>query len=121
MRPSNSLVLNAPANASVNSTPVYATDIVQTSAQAVASGTAAGTLQMQASDDYLPGSPTTSSASQPTHWNNIGAPVTVAGAGSYLIPVIETSYEWLRVSYTDTTGGTATGTLLIRQKSNAFG
>lgn len=107
MRPNNSLILNAVlANANQNSKVIWANDIVRASFQLAATGTAAGTIQIQASNDQATGT----SAGQfiPTNWNNVGSPVTVNGAGSYIVPEIECSYEYLRLTYTDTSGGTFT-------------
>lgn len=115
MRPNNSLILNAlPANANQVSTVVWALDIVRASFQWVATGTAAGTLNVQASNDQAFGAP----ANQflPTNWATI-ATIAVPSSGPFNSGEIETSYEYLRVTYTDGSGGTATGTISVRMKS----
>ncbi len=106
MLPGNVVILNpVTAAASINSGPIWATKMLRCSIQFVATGTAAGNFQLQASNDQNTGLPNDNFV--PSHWNNIGSPVTVSGAGSYLAPFIELSYEYLRLVYTDTSGGTA--------------
>lgn len=123
MRPSNSLVINAAsAAANKNSVPLWADNIVRVSFQVVASNSsAAGTIQVQVSDDQSVGLP----ANQfiPTNWANLGSPVTLTGSSSLnaLVPAIEVAYEYIRIVYTDTTGATATGTISARAKAIALG
>lgn len=125
MRPNNNPLpfagnlFSVPANINQASLAQWAWDIVLASFQLVATGTAAGTIQIQASDDKAIGLP--ANQFQPTNWNNIGTPVTVSGAGSYLVPSgTEISYEYLRLVYTDASGGSATGNISARMKSNAL-
>lgn len=71
------------------------------SAQITATGSGAGTLIIQASNDE----PTNSTA--PVNWSAIpSATITVTGAGAYLIPKIELCYQWVRLVYTNTGSGT---------------
>lgn len=119
MRPNNNALLSAVA-ASANQASVaqWAWDIIRASFQLTATGTAAGAIQVQASNDKAVGLPP--NQFQPTNWSNVGAPVTVAGAGAYITPVVECSYEYLRIIYTDSSSGSATGTLSARMKSAAL-
>lgn len=120
MRANNNLILSAlPASANQVSNPQWSDNIVRASFQFLATdSSAAGTLQAQGSNDHAVGLPPNQFV--PANWNNIGSPVTVAGKGPYLIPAIECSYEYLRVTYTDTSSGMAIGTISIRMKSMAL-
>lgn len=71
------------------------------SAQATSTGTGAGTLQMQASNDQ----PVIGTAA-PANWSNVGSPVTVAGAVSVILPATDISYQFIRFVYTNTGTGT---------------
>lgn len=88
------LALNALSAASnQNSAAIDASYLVECSLQGVVTTTALGTLKLQCSNER----------SSPTHWSNIsGATVSVTGAGNFIIPKIEVSYQWLRAVYTDT-------------------
>jgi len=89
--------------ATVNSAAIPAMNLFYCSAQIAATGSAAGTLVIQASNDDLSGEPTL----VPTNWSSIAtATVSVAGAGAYLIPTITLCYQYVRVSYTNTGAGT---------------
>lgn len=79
------------------------------SAQAVVTGTGVGTLNIQASND----NPSTlqrdaSGNYQVINWTNISAAtVAITGAGSFLIPKLETAYAFTRVQYVFTSGSIA--------------
>lgn len=123
MRPNNNILnfgtIAAPntapsAYSNLNSIAQWALDIVRCSFQVVASGTAAGTLQIQGSNDLAFGLPP--NQFQPTNWFNIGTAATVAGAGVYevgdvfktsIIP-LECSYEYLRLTFVSTKAGIQT-------------
>lgn len=78
-------------------------------------GTAAGTLQLQVSNDQAPSGQALGFT--PTNWSNVGTAVTVtAGPAVFLIPATELAYEYVRAVYTDSTSGTATGTVSVRAK-----
>jgi hypothetical protein len=98
-------------NASTTSTQAFdTTNTFRGSAQAVFSdGAAAGSLSFQGSNDQtnagnLPGVFT------PTHWNNIGSPVVVAAGATSLLPLLEFSYRWVRVTFVSSGGA---GTITI--------
>jgi hypothetical protein len=66
-----------------------------------AGGTITGTLVVQASNDLL----------NPTNWVAIPSQtVSVTGAGVFIIPKFDVSYQWLRIVYTKTTS--AAGALI---------
>lgn len=101
------------ANAAVNQTSaaVDCSYVIAASLQVVSTGTAAGTVKLQASNDAPgPGSP--------SNFTDIpSASVAVAGAGSYLIPKLDISYQYIRAVYTFTSG---TGTITLNLKSIGF-
>lgn len=123
MRPNNNAInfgtiaspsLTPSAYASSNSIAQWAWDMVRCTFQVVASGSAAGTLQIQASNDQSFGLP--KDQFQPTNWFNVGTAATVAGAGVYevgdvfktsIIP-LECSYEYLRLTFASTKAGVQT-------------
>lgn len=102
------------AYGNLNSIAQWADNIVRCTFQVVASGTAAGTLQIQASNDQAFGLP--ANQFQPTNWFNVGTAATIAGAGAYevgdvfktsVIP-LECSYEYLRLTFVSTKAGVQT-------------
>jgi hypothetical protein len=109
MRLLNDILMNASdASANVNSLGIDSSFMVAVSASAVVTGTAAGTLKLQACNDKL----------TPTHWIDVpSASQAVAGAGNYLIPKLDVAYQWLRVIYVSTSG---TGTITANLKSIGF-
>lgn len=116
MRPNNSLIIPSQvANLSINSTPVWADCIVRASVQAVVTGTVNGAIQLQVSNEQAFGAPANQFV--PTNWSDLGSSIPLTSAGSYSIPLFESSYEYLRVVYADASSGSATGTVAVRIKS----
>lgn len=102
MRQENINAIVSQAAATVTGSPIPAMNLLYGSAQITATGSAAGTLKFQASND-VPRSPTT----PPTHWNDIpSATVAVSGAGSFMIPKTDLCYQFIRLVYTNTGTGT---------------
>lgn len=92
---------------------IDASHILAISAQAVTTGTSTGTLKFQASND-APGV-----SGNPTNWTDIASQsVSIAGAGTYLIPKFDVSYQWLRVVFTHTNA--AAGSITVNLKSIGF-
>lgn len=109
MKPSNDLV-TGDVSASFNSSPIQATFVLYGSVQATLSGggSPVGVLKVQASNDQ----PLTGA---PQNWNDLSSiTVNVTADGSFLIPIFNLSYEWIRLVYTRTSG---TGTASIRVKT----
>jgi hypothetical protein len=78
----------------------------------VGAGTVNGSMQLQCSNDKAIGA--RPDRFQPTNWVNVGSSVAIATASSnYLIPYTELSYEYIRVLYTDASGGAATSSIQI--------
>lgn len=100
------------AAATVNSVALDAENLYQCSAQIVCTGSAAGTLKLQASNDIQLGQQP--STLTPTNWSDIpSATVTVSGAGSYLIPKTDICYQYVRLVYTNS----GTGTISVNIKA----
>jgi hypothetical protein len=74
------------------------------SLQVVTTGTAAGSVKLQVSND---------DNGSVTNWSDLtGATVSVSGANVYLIPAQNMSYQYVRAVYTVTSGtGTITATM----------
>lgn len=121
MRPDNSVLsLNVSNSASFNSGVAWGWGIVRASVQVtVSSGSATGIVQLQSSNQKAIGA--TPNTFIPTFWNNIGSASVVASTSatvnSFLIPSTELCYEYLRVTWTDSSGGTANGLMTINLKS----
>lgn len=118
MRPVTSQIMNKLAVNANQSAVIYATDIVRFSIQAVATGTPNGTLQLRFSNDKPVG--VNPASFVPTNWTNLGSSVAVAAAGTFSVPAaasapwfnaVESAYAYLQLVYTDSSGGTAVGTI----------
>jgi hypothetical protein len=108
MRQLNYNIIPVQTAATVNSSPIEAINLLFASAQIISTGAGAGTLKFQASNDVPNGT-----NSVVTNWSDIpSATVSVSGAGAFLIPKIELSYEWIRLVYTNT----GTGTISVNVK-----
>lgn len=107
------LIIPVQTAATVQSTAMPAQNMFAATAQIVATGSAAGTLILQASNDNLDGSGQTT---QPTNWAAIpSATVSVSGAGVYLVPYTQTCYQYIRAVYTNT--GTGTIAIIIKAQT----
>jgi hypothetical protein len=79
------------------------------SIQVVFTGTPTGTFKLQASCDscLIADFP-----NFPTNWQDItDSPFTVSSAGDYVWNVFDVMYNWVRVVYTDASGGTSTAVI----------
>jgi len=97
MRFYNEPVINA-ASAAANQNSIAVTSQLCrfASAQAVITGSAVGTLKLQVSND---------DGGSATNWSDLsGATVSISGAGAYLIPAQNMSYQFIRAVYTFTSG-----------------
>lgn len=102
MRQVNINVIPPQTAATITSTPIPALNLFSCSVMGVATGSAAGTIVLQASnDDFVSGAET------PINFAAItGATVSVSGAGTVIIPKLDVCYQWLRIVYTNTGTGT---------------
>lgn len=107
-------------NANYNSPYIQLKNIYLYSIVAVITGTPTGTIQLQASND-----PETNdtqynqTANQPpsvgpTNWTTVtNSPFTLTTAGNEMWNVDGVAYNYVRVQYIDTSGGTSTATMTI--------
>ena len=102
MRQENVNIIPVQAAASINGSAIFAANLFSCSVQLAATGSAAGTMKLQASNDE-----SNASGFVPTNWSDIsGATVSVSGAGAFLIPKTDLCYQWVRVVYTNSGTGT---------------
>lgn len=99
------------ASIAVEDTDVAASDaidaqyVVAISALAITTDDAAGTLQIQASNDIPPFANALQQGFEPTNWSDLlETPLAVAAATPVLIPYTNSAYRYLRVVYTNATG-----------------
>jgi hypothetical protein len=103
------------ANASVNqqSAIIDASQVYAISAQIVVTGTAAGTVNIQYSNDFVGNM----AVPQPVNFSVVpSTTLAVSGAGVYSIPRVELCYRWLKIVYVASSG---TGTITVN--SNTLG
>lgn len=95
----------------VSSAPFLAVRLKGFSVQCVTTGSAAGTLKLQASNDagVIP-ELGEQSATGITNWDDVTT-VAVSGAGPYTFDSINQNYRWARVTYVHTSG---TGNMAVR-------
>lgn len=109
MRQENILIIPVQTAATITTAAIPSLNLFECSAQITATGSAAGTLIIQASNDYV-----VASGAVPVNWSAIPlATIAVSGAGSFLIPKIDLCYEYVRLVYTNT----GTGTISVRFKA----
>lgn len=102
MRQINDNIVPATTAATITTAAIPSLNLLYCSAQITTTGAGAGTLIIQASDDYV-----VEAGAVPTNWSPIpSATVTVTGNGSFLIPKIDLCYEYVRLAYTNTGTGT---------------
>ena len=102
MRQVNDNIIPVQAAVTITTAAIPALNLFYMSAQIAATGSAAGTLKFQASNDV----PVAANA-VPTNWSDIpSATVSVSGSGAYLIPKTDVCYEWVRLVYANSGAGT---------------
>lgn len=112
------VITNGAMNASINSQPEGLANVISFAIQAVFTGvTINGSLKLQASCDPINqarNSPP--NANQlPTHWTDVtGSTVAIVAAGDVTWNFDMPAYTWVRVVYTDASGGTSDGVLNVR-------
>lgn len=100
MRQVNDNIIPVQAAATVTTAAISALNLFYCSAQIAVTGSGAGTLIIQASNDDIQNGP-------PVNWSAIpSATVAVSGAGAYLIPKTEICYQFVRLVYTNSGTGT---------------
>ena len=97
----------ATLNANINSAAISLYQMAGYAIQVVITGTPTGTLKLQASNDpYISTLPTDT---LPTNWTDVtGSTFSVSAAGNVMWNVAPSVYNWVRVVYTDGSGGAST-------------
>lgn len=115
---SSATVPNAPADASLTQTsiPIYIGNDFGWSSQIVFTGSPAGTVIAEASNDPQGSNPQSPGHEAPINWTPIAnATFTIAAAGNCMFNVTEGYYGWIHFVWTPTSGtGTLTGRVQIK-------
>lgn len=113
----NTIVLQADDSTSQNSAAIPADQLEYASFQAVfGDATAAGSVKLQASNDFDKSGGTMSFT--PTHWNDIpSSSQSVASGATTLIPATILAYQFIRVVFTNSSGGSSTITVTMSARS----
>lgn len=109
---------NQALNTTFTTVPLQLRNIYGFAIQAVwATGTPNGTFKLQVSADPCVNAATGPLAPAqlnqgPTHWTDLASSsYAIAASGDYVWNVFDTMYNWVRVVYTDSSGGTSTAVL----------
>jgi hypothetical protein len=106
-------------NASFNGPARQLENMFGYSIQVVFTGTPNGTFKLQASADPVTAAGQVFGANgavtyTPTNWSDVSlSPVIVSAAGNYMWNVIDTMYNYVRLVYTDASGGVSTAVLTV--------
>lgn len=112
MRTANkALFTNTVMNTNLNSVAIPLPDIYGYSIQASYTGTPTGTFKLQASSDafkYV----NDAQPQVPVHWTDIAnSSIAISASGDYMWNVTGSFYNFVRLVYTDASGGTSTAVL----------
>lgn len=113
MKHTNIIALNGSNASSITGSAIDSVELYRASFQAsMGDATGAATIVIQASNDictvqYNP------SIFTPTNWTTISTLTFTAASTPLITPVLELSYRWLRVVFTETTPGTSTVTVTM--------
>lgn len=81
---------------------------------AIVTGTPTGTIKLQASNDPETNDTQPLTNAPPTHWVDIAnSSFNLTSAGSTMWNVSQVAYNYVRVVYIDTSGGTSTATAMV--------
>lgn len=107
---------NVVLNTNINSLPVNLVSTYSYSLQIVWTGTPTGTFKLQASCDPAAGAQGFPGVAvyNPVNFTDIPASsLAVTSAGTWLWNGQDQAYNWVRLVYTDASGGTSTATLTV--------
>lgn len=106
------IVANAVMNATITSSYYNVQQIFGVAIQAHYTGTPTGTFKLQASSD--PATSYNNGSNVPANWTDIaGSSQAVSAAGDFMWNVFDQMYNWIRLVYTDGSGGTSTAVLNV--------
>jgi hypothetical protein len=107
----NNLITNQAMNTNMVSPPEPLVTVYAYAVQAYYTGTPTGTFKLQASCDPIS---INSNANSPVNWTDIiNSNYAVAASGNYMWNVVDCAYNWVRLVYTDTSGGASTAVLNV--------
>ena len=103
---------NVTLNSSFNSSPMQLYDTYGYFIQATWTGTPNGTFKLQCSGDPVHPGKVNINPNVPTNWTDIAnSSIVVSAAGNYAWNVTSAMYTFVRLVYTDSSGGTSTAIL----------
>lgn len=108
MKYDNVPILSVSSAANSTGAGIDASQMIKMSVQVVATGSAAGTLQLQVSNDPNPNGPMSTSFRY-TNWSNLGTATTVSTAGVQLVAIQDMGYRAIRAVWT----GSGVGTIVV--------
>lgn len=108
------IVKNAVMNANINSPAVPLVNIFGYAIQAVYTGTPNGVLKLQASADSFPYAQVSPQPPTPQNWTDItGTSQTISSSGIFMWNIDGAYYNYVRLVFTDSSGGTSTAVLNV--------
>ena len=116
------IVSNAIMNTGIMSQAIELSRIYGYSIQAVYTGTPTGTLKLQGSSDPSGDVASPPNATNiPVNWSDIlNSSQAVSAAGNFMWNVSDVQYNWVRLVYTDGSGGSSTAILNARINAKGF-
>lgn len=115
----NQFITSQPMNVTSESLPQQLQTSFGYSIQAEYTGTTiSGILKLQASDDP---NPAINASELPVNWSDIAdSSFVLSASGTTMWNVGQANYSWVRVVYTDSSGGTSDGLLTARITAKGF-
>ena len=105
---------NTIMNTTINSQALELLIMYGYSIQVVFTGTPTGTFKLQASSDPVNG--VSSGLNTPVNWTDVAnSSQSITAAGNYMWNVFDVMYNWVRLVYQDTSGGTSTAIITVSQ------
>ena len=105
---------NTIMNTTINSQALELLNMYGYSIQVVFTGTPTGTFKLQASSDPVNG--VSSGLNTPVNWTDVAnSSQSLTAAGNYMWNVFDVMYNWVRLVYQDTSGGTSTAIITVSQ------
>ena len=105
---------NTIMNTTINSQALELLNMYGYSIQVVFTGTPTGTFKLQASSDPVNG--VSSGLNTPVNWTDVAnSSQSITAAGNYMWNVFDVMYNWVRLVYQDTSGGTSTAIITVSQ------
>lgn len=122
MRPYNKLILsNVVMNTTINGPAMELKEIFGFCIQATYTGTPTGTLKLQCAVTPVQEGGTTVPEPATADWNDIAdSSFVISSAGTYTWNFHDSMFTWVRLVYTDASGGTSTAVLSARMNAKGI-